>query len=91
MCTSHAARVKVRFLISAHDGDSFSVFYLDKRKAGCKRYRVTFGQNVFEVRARVRLWWRGLRVVGPWREATCELSPDCQQPNTVRYPATLLR
>lgn len=71
MCTSHAARVKVRFLIGARGAVSFSVFYLEKRRAGCKRYRVYFDQNVSEVRARVRLWWRGLRVISPWREATC--------------------
>jgi hypothetical protein len=75
MCTSHAARVKERFLIGAEGAVLFTVDYLDKRKAGCKRYRSYFDQNVREVRARVRLWWRGLRVIAPWREATCE--PRC--------------
>lgn len=78
ICSSRAARIRLRHEVgNATEPHSigFVTWYLNKRRAGCKRYRLTFDRNTFAVRSRVILSWRALRVVGPWRVATCE--PRC--------------
>ena len=78
ICSSRAARIKLRHQIrDANEPESGVVasWYVTKRRAGCKRFRWSFSQNLQSVRTRVILAWHGLRVVGPWREATCQ--PRC--------------
>ena len=79
ICSSRAARIKLR-----HDfgdaGDrpgtgSYASWYVNKKRAGCKRYRYYTGGNYHSVRSLVRVRWRHLHDTTSWVEATCR--PNC--------------
>lgn len=79
ICSSGAARIKLRHDMADADAalgtGAYASWYVNKKRAGCKRYAYYAGRTSRSVRSRVRVRWRGLRDTTPWVEATCQ--PNC--------------
>jgi hypothetical protein len=79
ICSSRAARIKLRHDKVEADAPPgmgvYATWYVDKKRAGCKRYRYYMSINYQSVRARVRVRWAGLHDTTPWVQATC--LPNC--------------
>lgn len=78
ICSSRAARIKLRH-DKVYDPPPGSHVYasrhVNKKRAGCKRFRYYMSRNSRSVLSRVHVAWRGLRDTTRWVEATCE--PNC--------------
>ena len=75
ICSSRAARIKLRhdkaYAYRPPESYVYASWHVNKKRAGCKRYRYSMSRNSPSVRSRVHVAWRGLRDTTRWVEATC--------------------